>query len=97
MFLFDAKSTKMDKNLGGNGRIFDWKIIKNNEVWLNDFKPWFLSGGLNEKNILDAITLTNAKAIDVSSGIENDLGDKDINLMKKFIFKLSKLKNINKH
>ena len=95
MFLFDAKSTNMDKTLGGNGRVFDWNIIKNNESWLRDFKPWILSGGLNQKNIIEALKLTKAEAIDISSGIENDLGKKDINLMQEFIFKLGKLKNIN--
>ena len=95
MFLFDAKSTNMDKTLGGNGRVFDWNIIKNNESWLRNFKPWILSGGLNQKNIIEALKLTKAEAIDISSGIENDLGEKDINLMQEFIFKLGKLKNIN--
>ena len=74
---------------------YAWNIIKNNESWLRDFKPWILSGGLNQKNIIEALKLTKAEAIDISSGIENDLGEKDINLMQEFIFKLGKLKNIN--
>lgn len=97
MFLFDAKKSKKDINIGGNGKSFDWNILKNNESWLNDIKPWFLSGGLSDKNIVDAIKLTKAKAVDISSGIEKYKGQKDSNLMKEFIFKLKKKDNINIH
>ena len=95
MFLFDAKKSKKDINIGGNGKSFDWNIIKNNESWLNSIKPWFLSGGLSDKNILNAINLTKAKAVDISSGIEKYKGCKDSNLMKEFIFKLKRANNIN--
>jgi len=91
IFLFDAKAKEENDNIGGNGRIFDWNIIKNNSSWINNMKPWILSGGLNKKNVLEALKLTNAKSIDVSSGIEKKLGDKNHNMMKEFIDKLKNL------
>ena len=92
MILLDSKEFEIDKNPGGNGRAFDWNIIKDNESWLNNFKPWILSGGLNNENIFKALNLTKAKAIDISSGIEESHGKKNIDLMEKFIFKVRKLK-----
>ena len=92
MILLDSKEFEIDKNPGGNGRAFDWNIIKDNESWLNNFKPWILSGGLNNENIFKALNLTKAKAIDISSGIEESHGTKNIDLMEKFIFKVRKLK-----
>jgi len=92
MILLDSKEFKIDKNPGGNGRSFDWNIIKDNELWLNNFKPWILSGGLNSENIFKALNLTKAKAIDISSGIEESHGKKNIDLMEKFIFKVRNLK-----
>ena len=92
MILLDSKEFEIDKNPGGNGRAFDWNIIKDNESWLNNFKPWILSGGLNNENIFKALNLTKAKAIDISSGIEESHGTKNIYLMEKFIFKVRKLK-----
>ena len=92
MILLDSKEFKREKNPGGNGRAFDWNIIKDNESWLNNFKPWILSGGLNNENIIKALNLTKAKAIDISSGIEKNYGKKNIDLMEKFIFKVRKLK-----
>ena len=92
MILLDSKEFKREKNPGGNGRSFDWNIIKDNESWLNKFKPWILSGGLNNENIIEALNLTKAKAIDISSGIEKNYGKKNIDLMEKFIFKVRKLK-----
>ena len=92
MILLHSKELEIDKNPGGNGRAFDWNIIKDNESWLNNFKPWILSGGLNNENIFKALNLTKAKAIDISSGIEESHGTKNIDLMEKFIFKVRKLK-----
>ena len=52
---------------GGNGIKFDWKILEG-ITW--EF-PWFLAGGLNESNIDDALFATNAKKVDLSSGVED--------------------------
>ena len=71
MFLFDSKSKDSDF-LGGQGVSFDWKIM-------NEFKcskPWMLAGGLNINNVKQAIEETNAKIIDLSSGVEIKKGVK---------------------
>lgn len=79
-FLFDAKAP-FSPIPGGNGLKFDWNLLKNRN--LN--KEWFLSGGLNPNNIVEAINLTNAKMVDVSSSLESSPGVKDLNLIKKFV------------
>jgi phosphoribosylanthranilate isomerase len=82
-FLFDAKSDEV----GGSGKSFDWKILSN----LKTNKEWFLSGGLNEKNIKEAILQTGAKMIDLSSGIEEIKGIKSEKLIKEFMNKVHSL------
>lgn len=80
MLLFDAKSTK-SKIPGGNGVRFDWSLLKH-----ADFKlPWFLSGGINLSNLGEAISVTGAKKIDVSSSLEKERGVKDPRLIKEFL------------
>tara|TARA_A100001011_G_scaffold380491_1_gene447887 strand:- start:664 stop:1320 length:657 start_codon:yes stop_codon:yes gene_type:complete len=81
--LIDAKPNVDSTSPGGNGIKFDWKILRN-ESW--NF-PWFLAGGLNEDNISKAISITNAKKVDLSSGVEDNIGQKSkikiINFVKK--------------
>lgn len=88
MFLFDTKSVSERKYNGGSGKSFDWNILKENMNWIDKFNPWILSGGLNLNNINDALKITNARYIDVSSGIEYSLGKKSHNLMNRFVFKV---------
>lgn len=71
MLLFDAKSP--DGEHGGKGIPFDWTLLQG--VTLNI--PWFLSGGLHAKNISEAVHITHAKRIDISSGVEKSKGIKD--------------------
>tara|TARA_B100000575_G_C23002332_1_gene577522 strand:+ start:309 stop:953 length:645 start_codon:yes stop_codon:yes gene_type:complete len=71
MILFDTKNEK-NKVYGGSGISFDWSILKNYETK----KDWILAGGLNIKNIKNAIKLTGAPVLDISSGVENELGVK---------------------
>ncbi len=71
--LFDAKPPKNAENMGGFGVSFDWSLLKNLPTDLN----WILSGGLNSNNVKAAIAATNARFVDVSSGIESSLGIKD--------------------
>jgi len=66
---------------GGTGQVFDWSIIKNNEISI----PWILSGGLTPQNVREAIMQTKAKTVDVSSGVEREKGVKDTNLIHEFI------------
>tara|TARA_Y100000991_G_C21954215_1_gene341279 strand:+ start:467 stop:1108 length:642 start_codon:yes stop_codon:yes gene_type:complete len=80
ILILDAPS----KNLpGGNGKKFDWDILKN----YKSRKKWMLAGGLNIKNIEKAINITKASAIDISSGLEIRKGVKDPRLIENFIIK----------
>ena len=79
-FLFDAKPPKDADRPGGWGHSFDWTILK-------DFscdRPWLLAGGLNPDNVAEAVEISGAKAVDVSSGVESEKGVKDVVLIKAF-------------
>lgn len=83
MLLFDAKAPiEMDDALpGGNGLAFDWQLIAGQEWHV----PWMLSGGLNPQNVSEAINISGANIVDVSSGVENSPGSKDIIKINAFI------------
>lgn len=68
----------LDHKGGGTGQSFDWNMIGEVD------KPYFLAGGLNPKNIMEAIRKTTPYAVDVSSGVENE-GFKDPARIKEFI------------
>ncbi len=68
---------------GGTGKIFNWKVIENVKFNL----PIILSGGLNEKNILDGINQINPHAVDINSGVEKSPGLKS----KSKIFRIVKI------
>ena len=82
-FLFDYKPMKNELP-GGNAKRFDWNILKN----LNTNKPWFLSGGISIKNIQEILNDINPFGIDLSSGVEKELGIKDNHFIDNFIDKL---------
>ena len=82
-FLFDYKPMKNELP-GGNAKSFDWNILKN----LNTNKPWFLSGGISIKNIQEILNDVNPFGIDLSSGVEKELGIKDNHIINNFIDKL---------
>jgi phosphoribosylanthranilate isomerase len=73
MLLFDAKPGKDAKLPGGNGRPFDWRLL--NDV--THESPYLLSGGLDVANVAEAIALSGARGVDVSSGVESAPGVKD--------------------
>ena len=77
-FLFDAWS---DKHYGGTGHQFDWTILANYRGQL----PWMLAGGLDCHNVANAIKISSAKAVDVSSGAESYPGKKDAEQIHAFI------------
>jgi len=79
-FLFDAKPPAGSELPGGNGVSFDWKLMH----LLDGSVDYMLSGGLNKDNIAEAIRLTGAPGIDVSSGVESAPGVKDPGLMEAF-------------
>ena len=82
-FLFDYKPMKNELP-GGNAKSFNWNILKN----LNTNKPWFLSGGISIKNIQEILSDINPFGIDLSSGVEKELGIKDNHIINNFIDKL---------
>ena len=81
--LLDAKPPKDRQNAlpGGNGVTFDWRLIEGREWPL----PWMLSGGLTAENVAEAVRLTGAAAVDVSSGVEKAPGIKDAALIGAFL------------
>jgi phosphoribosylanthranilate isomerase len=72
--LVDAKPPKGSALPGGNGLAFDWRLVAQRR-WL---RPWMLAGGLTPDNVAEAVRLTNARQVDVSSGVESALGVKDV-------------------
>ncbi|MBC9245874.1 phosphoribosylanthranilate isomerase [Paracoccus sp. 11-3] len=81
MLLVDAKAPKDAILPGGNGLVFDWRLLVGRK-WL---RPWLLAGGLTPSNVAEAIRLTGARGVDVSSGVESEPGIKDANLIRSFI------------
>ncbi len=80
--LFDAKPPKgHDAALpGGNGLAFDWQLIAG-RIWP---KPWLLAGGLTPDNVAEAVEISGAPEVDVSSGVESAPGVKDPELITRF-------------
>jgi phosphoribosylanthranilate isomerase len=72
-FLFDAKPPAGSDLPGGNGVSFDWSLLRD----LDGDIDYMLSGGLNKDNIAEALAITGARGIDVSSGVESAPGIKD--------------------
>jgi phosphoribosylanthranilate isomerase len=81
--MFDTKvpETLVNALPGGNGIAFDWSLL----AQPRDGKPFILSGGLNADNVAEAIRITKAPIVDVSSGVERAPGEKDVGLIRKFI------------
>jgi phosphoribosylanthranilate isomerase len=74
----------LDNKNPGSGEVFDWKILQD----FNPHKPYFLSGGINIKNIDEAIKMVNPKFIDISSGIEEIKGIKSSKLIIEILQKI---------
>lgn len=81
IILFDAKPTQFSDLPGGNGLQFDWHLLSAASGKL----PFALAGGLNPDNVVEAIRLTGAYMVDVSSGVESAPGQKDSELIRRFI------------
>ena len=79
--LIDAKPPKRAKLPGGNGLAFDWTILS--EVTIS--APWMLAGGLTADNVAQALSVTGAAQVDVSSAVEHKLGEKDPSKIRAFI------------
>jgi phosphoribosylanthranilate isomerase len=78
--LVDAKPPKDADLPGGNGLAFDWRLIAGRRWPV----PWMLAGGLTPANVAEAVALTGARQVDVSSGVESAPGVKDAALIAAF-------------
>ena len=79
--LVDAKPPRGAVLPGGNGAPFDWNLARG----FAPARSWLLSGGLDADNVAQAITLSGARGVDVSSGVESAPGVKDAGKIKAFI------------
>ena len=82
LLLFDAKPPRRPDALpGGNGLAFDWELIAGRS-WCC---AWMLSGGLTAEILPEAVRISGAKAVDVSSGVESRPGEKDLDKIRAFL------------
>jgi len=81
IFLFDAKPAADAVLPGGTGTQFDWQLA----TTYHGETDWMLSGGLTQDNITNALKITKAKMLDVSSGVESAPGQKDSKKIQQFI------------
>jgi phosphoribosylanthranilate isomerase len=79
--LFDALAPEGATRPGGLGATFDWHVLENLDLKL----PFMVSGGLHAGNVAEAIAVTRAGGVDVSSGVESAPGIKDPEMIRKFI------------
>jgi phosphoribosylanthranilate isomerase len=79
--LFDARAPKEATRPGGLGAVFDWHLLENLDLKL----PFMVSGGLNVGNVTEAVRVTRAGGVDVSSGVERSPGVKDPDMIRDFI------------
>ncbi|TCL08752.1 phosphoribosylanthranilate isomerase [Shimia isoporae] len=79
--LVDAKAPKGAALPGGNGLSFDWRLV-NRKYWPT---PWMLAGGLTVDNVAEAIRMTGARQLDLSSGVESAPGIKDPEMIRAFM------------
>jgi phosphoribosylanthranilate isomerase len=80
MVLYDAKAPEGADLPGGNGMRFDWKLLQGASHPL----PWGLAGGLTPHNVAEAIQISGAPLVDVSSGVESGPGIKDVDKITTF-------------
>jgi phosphoribosylanthranilate isomerase len=79
--LFDARASREATRPGGLGKTFDWTLLENLDLKI----PFMLSGGLDAGNVAEALRITRAPAVDVSSGVERAPGEKDSDKIRAFV------------
>jgi len=79
--MFDAKPPKDATRPGGNALSFDWTVLQGFTSPL----PWMLAGGLTAENVADAVRISGATEVDVSSGVEDAPGVKNTDKIRAFI------------
>lgn len=82
--MFDAAEGTLP---GGNAKVFDWTFLSGRKVPL----PWFLAGGLKPDNVAEAVRVTGAHIVDVSSGVESSRGVKSVELIRAFLDRVKAL------
>jgi phosphoribosylanthranilate isomerase len=78
--LLDAKAPKGAVLPGGNGVSFDWGLLQG----FASRVPWMLAGGLTPFNVAEAVRVSGARQVDVSSGVESAPGVKDAGMIRAF-------------
>jgi len=79
--IFDARATVEATRPGGLGKSFDWRLLDALAVHV----PFMLSGGLHAGNVAEALRITAAPGVDVSTGVERALGEKDPDKIRSFV------------
>ena len=79
--IFDARAPRDATRPGGLGKSFDWRLLENLKVGV----PFMLSGGLDADNVPEALRITRAGGVDVSSGVERAPGEKDPDKIRAFV------------
>jgi phosphoribosylanthranilate isomerase len=79
--LFDARAPRDATRPGGLGAVFDWHVLEGLDLKL----PFMVSGGLHAGNVAEAVRVTRAGGVDVSSGVERTPGIKDPEMIRAFI------------
>jgi phosphoribosylanthranilate isomerase len=81
LLMFDARAPRRATRPGGLGQAFDWRLLENLDLSV----PFMLSGGLEPANVGEALRITRADGLDVSSGVESAPGEKDADKIRAFI------------
>ncbi|RZJ17695.1 MAG: phosphoribosylanthranilate isomerase [Brevundimonas sp.] len=84
--LLDAKQPRGSQRTGGHGASFDWSLLAGRQF----DRPWFLAGGLTPDNVAEAVRITGAPLVDVSTGVESAPGVKDNGLIQSFLGAVSR-------
>lgn len=79
--IFDARPPREATRPGGLGKAFDWRLLENVDPGI----PFLLSGGLDAGNVAEALAITRAPGVDVSSGVERAPGEKDLEKIRAFV------------
>jgi phosphoribosylanthranilate isomerase len=79
--LFDARAPRGATRPGGLGAVFDWHVLEKLDLKV----PFMVSGGLNADNVAEAVRVTRAGGVDVSSGVERTPGVKDPEMIRAFV------------
>ncbi len=79
--LFDARAPRDATRPGGLGKTFDWHLLER----IDPGVPFMLSGGLDAGNVAEALRITRAPGVDVSSGVERAPGVKDADKIRAFV------------